>query len=226
MSRTDPRDALRDALRIVHNGGPSAWQTIFLEANNKFEDNGQTLKSKLKHNCGELRYDAIQYDELFFNVRSNADIHQVSLVYRTGPKNKKWTKVILWCIYVRAMSSGSTRYGSCRPWVLWSSTLTTTSWECQTCFERERERAYFPHSNNTWTSTQQKYKIRRVARKALGPSKLATHRERPASRTRPTSPYHQPSIYLSACLSIRPSVRSFIYSFIYFIIRLFIYSFI
>jgi len=60
-----------------------------MEANNKFEDNGQTLKSKLKHNCGELRYDAIQYDELFFNVRSNADIHQVSLVYRTGPKNKK-----------------------------------------------------------------------------------------------------------------------------------------
>jgi len=38
-----------------------------------------------------------------------------------------------------------------------------------------RERVYFPHSNNTWTSTLQKYKIRRVARKALGPSKLATH---------------------------------------------------
>ena len=41
--------------------------------------------------------------------------------------------------------------------------------------EREREWEYFPYSNNTWTSTQQKYKIRRVARKALGPSKLATH---------------------------------------------------
>ena len=40
---------------------------------------------------------------------------------------------------------------------------------------RERERVYFPHSNNTWISTQQKCKIRRVARKALGPSKLATH---------------------------------------------------
>ena len=40
---------------------------------------------------------------------------------------------------------------------------------------RERQRVYFPHSNNTWTSTQQKYKSRRVARKALGPSKLATH---------------------------------------------------
>ena len=38
----------------------------------------------------------------------------------------------------------------------------------------ERERVYFPHSNNIWTSTQQKCKIRRVARKALGPSKLAT----------------------------------------------------
>ena len=35
------------------------------------------------------------------------------------------------------------------------------------------ERVYFPHSNNTWTSTQQKCKIRRVARKALGLSKLA-----------------------------------------------------
>ena len=32
---------------------------------------------------------------------------------------------------------------------------------------RERERVYFPHSNNTWISTQQKYKIRRVVRKAL-----------------------------------------------------------
>ena len=40
--------------------------------------------------------------------------------------------------------------------------------------DRERERVYFPHSNNTWTTTQQKYKIRRVARKALGPSELAT----------------------------------------------------
>ena len=40
---------------------------------------------------------------------------------------------------------------------------------------RERERVYFPHSNNTWISTQQKCKISRVARKALGPSKLATH---------------------------------------------------
>ena len=38
-----------------------------------------------------------------------------------------------------------------------------------------RERVYFPYSKNTWTSTQQKCKIRRVARKALGPSKLATH---------------------------------------------------
>ena len=41
----------------------------------------------------------------------------------------------------------------------------------------ERERVYFPHSNNNWISTQQKCKIRRVARKALGPSKLATHDE-------------------------------------------------
>ena len=41
---------------------------------------------------------------------------------------------------------------------------------------KERERVYFPHTNNTWTSTLQKYKIRRVARKALGPSKLATHK--------------------------------------------------
>jgi len=41
--------------------------------------------------------------------------------------------------------------------------------------KRERERVYFPYSKNTWTSTQQKCKIRRVARKALGPSKLATH---------------------------------------------------
>ena len=56
----------------------------------------------------------------------------------------------------------------------------------------ERERVYFPHrpSNNTWTSTQQKYKIRRVARKAHGPSKLECHREcHSMSLTPPGAPY-------------------------------------
>jgi len=58
-----------------------------------------------------------------------------------------------------------------------SVVCTARSKECKIEREREREReeVYFPHSNNTRISTQQKYKIRSVDRKAHGPSKLATH---------------------------------------------------
>jgi len=62
--------------------------------------------------------------------------------------------------------------------------ITDKSWQPEARFRSptphmvsEWERVYFPLSNNNWISTQQKCKIRRVARKALGPSKLATHDE-------------------------------------------------
>ena len=62
--------------------------------------------------------------------------------------------------------------------LLYSHKLQLQKQEIKKAKEKEthkRERVYFPYSKNTWTSTQQKCKIRRVARKALGPSKLATH---------------------------------------------------
>jgi len=60
-----------------------------------------------------------------------------------------------------------------RPWANGRNITNFFSLKSHTCVLRER--VYFPHSNNTWISTQQKCKIRRVARKALDPSKLATH---------------------------------------------------
>ena len=65
-----------------------------------------------------------------------------------------------------------------------------------------RERVCFPYSKNTWTSTQQKCKIRRVARKALGPSKLATHKKL-ATHRQPTSKT-QPCV----CVQLRVAVSS------------------